>query len=83
MFVATTLSPKFMSTPGQRFEPPSEPPSEPPTEPPVITGEFPPALDPDSYEVEEMEFERRINKDGKFVEIVDGKEVVIERRKER
>lgn len=72
-----------MSTPGEEPEPPREPPLEPPSEPPVITGEFPPALDPDSYEVEEMELERRIHKDGKFVEIVGGKEVVIERRKER
>jgi hypothetical protein len=35
---------------------------------------------PPIYEVEEEPIERRINSDGQHVEIVDGKEVVIERR---
>lgn len=61
----------------------ASPPPNPSVEPPTATSEFPAPLDPDSYEVEEMEFERRINKDGVFVKIVDGKEVAIERRKER
>ena len=35
---------------------------------------------PPIYEVEEEPVERRINLDGKHVEVVDGEEVVIERR---
>ncbi len=36
---------------------------------------------PPIYEVEEELIERRINSDGQYVEIIDGKEVVVERRK--
>lgn len=36
---------------------------------------------PPIYEVEEEPIERRINSDGQHVEIIDGKEVVVERRK--
>ena len=32
------------------------------------------------YEVEEEPVERRMNAEGKFVQVVDGKEIVIERR---
>ena len=37
-------------------------------------------LPPPVYEVEEQPVERRINSDGQHVEIIDGKEVIIERR---
>ena len=36
---------------------------------------------PPLYEVEEQLVERRLNPDGKFVQIVDGKEIAIERRR--
>lgn len=38
-------------------------------------------LPPPVYEVEEQPVERRINQDGKYVQIVDGEEVAIERRR--
>ena len=37
-------------------------------------------LPPPVYEVEEEPVERRMDLDGKYVEVIDGKEVVIERR---
>lgn len=37
-------------------------------------------LDIESYEVEEIPLERRLNPDGSYVELVDGKPIVIERR---
>ena len=37
-------------------------------------------LPPPVYEVEEELVERRINSDGKFVQVIDDQEVVIERR---
>ena len=37
-------------------------------------------LPPPVYEVEEEPVERRINPEGKFIHVVDGKEIVIERR---
>ena len=36
---------------------------------------------PPIYEVEEEPIERRINSDGQHVEVIDGKEVIVERRK--
>jgi hypothetical protein len=39
-------------------------------------------LPPPLYEVEEQPVERRINLDGQHVELVNGKEVVIERRQQ-
>ena len=44
------------------------------------TVEFDAAPDVDSYEVEEIPLERRLNPDGSYVELIDGKPVVIERR---
>lgn len=38
------------------------------------------ALPPPIYEVQEELVERRMDLDGRYVEVVDGKEVVIERR---
>lgn len=38
-------------------------------------------LPPPVYEVEEELVERRINSDGHYVQMIDGKEVVIERRR--
>ena len=47
---------------------------------PTVAPDFVAELNPDSYEVQEIALERRLNPQGQFVQIVDGKEVVVERR---
>ena len=49
---------------------------------PPIDAEDSSQLPPPLYEVEEQPVERRFNTDGKHVAIVNGEEVVIERRRQ-